>query len=195
MWHESYRDDDAVGTFDGESAIQLLAQALDQDQSHRLLFVVVEIFRKADAIVFYLKTDYAGFYFTQRDIDLAFPVIGEGIFDRVRNCLVQDYADGQRFGDIQRKGGDGVGKHDLATAGVKCFVEVIDDLKNISRHVHTRYHIEAIQLLMEQGDRLDPVLRVLQCSLGGCIVQIHGLRIQEADDQLEVVFDPVVDLF
>ena len=148
LWNERYRDDDTAIAFDGEIAIQLVAKTPDQDEPHRVLPIRVESFRKTDAIVFYSKLDGAGFHFAQRHIDLSFPVIGECIFDRVCNRLVQYYADGQRFGDVQREGVDRVGKRDLPVAGLKGFAEVIDELKDISRHFHPGHCTRAIQLLV-----------------------------------------------
>ena len=119
---------------------------------------------------------------------------GKGILDRIGDRLIQDQPERDRLGDIQVDLVDVEVEIDAAGV-VKAADQIGDQLMDIGMHIDERAMLLLVKLLMNEGDGLHPFAAILDGMQSGRIIQEVRLGIEQADDDLQVVLDAMMDFF
>src|SRR6266850_3436927 len=179
-----------------EVAVELVGKHFDQAQSQRCGLVHGKIGRQAVAIVADAEQAIGLVRLTQLESDGASAAARKGVLEAVGDQLAGDQAQGdsqihaevellmepEHNLDVSRLAG--VGAEDHRGEGMKIIVEI--ELGEVLR---------AIKFFMNQGHDLDAVAALAKVLERGRIFDAAGLEVEQTGDNLEVVFDAVMNLF
>ncbi len=121
-----------VVTGDGDVAFELLDEGLHELGAHGLLAEGFVVLRQADAIVGDVQEE--ALLLPEHDVYGAGAVAGKGPLEGIGDGFVEDEADGNGNGDVERYGVDVEMEDDALPAG-EAVAEIVDEVGYIPGHI------------------------------------------------------------